>query len=67
MGSLVCLSQSTSKWQIITCRCQEGLTTTTTPMWSLFWTSLNASQSRYHHTLNISVVSATFVNHFIVD
>lgn len=44
-----CLSQSTSKWQIITCLCQEGLIITTMPMWSSFWTLLSAYLFRYNH------------------
>lgn len=44
-----CLSQSTSKWQIIMCLCQEGPTTTTMPMWNLFLTLLNAYLFRYCH------------------
>lgn len=51
-----CLPQSTSKWQIIMCLCQEGLTTTTMPMWNSFWTLLNVYQFRYHRTLNWFVV-----------
>lgn len=47
-----CLSQSTSKWQIIMCLCQEEPTTTTMPMWNLFLTLLNAYLFRYHHILH---------------
>lgn len=60
----LCLSQSTSKWQIITCLCREGPTTTTMPMWNSFWTLLNAYLFRYHHTRNISSFP-TVADHFL--